>query len=400
MIDPQEPHSVPPNAPLRVALAHDWLVGYRGGEMVLDAIASLLQSQNHTITRVYTLFDNGTPLSATLDALHRTTSPLNNYPEKMRRWLLPRYPDAVQSLTQELHDDHEQNPIDLLISTSSSAIKSLQAPTRDGRPIPHLCYCHTPARYLWSQTHNYASPDIKGRLRAFGLKKYAPKLRQWDRETASNVTRFAANSTHTQSEIKRCYDRDAEVIHPPARTDFFTPDTSIEREDHLLLVSALEPYKRVDLAIDAAISARVPLVIVGKGSHQSALRRRAGNSPLVRFAGPVSDDTLRDHYRRARAMLYPQIEDFGITAVEAQACGCPVIARRAGGALDSVIDNQTGVFFDEAQSASLADAIDRCPHPDKCAQACIENASRFSTEAFNDRFLKLFHEVTAQTVSD
>lgn len=376
-------------------MAHDWLVGYRGGEMVLDAIASLLQSQNHTITRIYTMFDNGSPLSPTLDALPRTVSSLNNRPEALRRWLLPLYPRAIEQLGAHLARDHAEEPIDLLISTSSSAIKSINPP--DG--VPHLCYCHAPARYLWSQSENYTSPDLKGRLRALGLSVFSPRLRAWDQRTASRDSQFIANSTHTADEIRRCYQRDSIVIHPPVRTDFFTPDPSVTRADHLLLVSALEPYKRVDLAIDAAIRLDRKLVIVGSGSHEPALRAHA-NNPLISFVGKVSDEQLRDQYRRARAFLFPQVEDFGITAIESQSCGTPVVAQHAGGALDSVIDGSTGCFFNDPTPESLAAAIERCPLPDTGPDgACRTNALRFTREAFEARFLEELNGVMGQPCS-
>lgn len=364
--------------------------------MVLDAIASLLLTQNHTITRIYTMFDNGSTLSPTLDALPRTVSSLNNHPESLRRWLLPRYPKAVRELSTKLHRDHADEPIDLVISTSSSAIKSIQPPSG----VPHICYCHAPARYLWSQSSNYTSPDLKGRLRALGLKVFANRLRTWDCRTTAPHTHFIANSNHTADEIMRCYAHDSSVIHPPVRTDYFTPDPSVTRGDHLLLVSALEPYKRVDLAIDAAIQLDRKLVIVGSGSHEPTLRTHAKNNPLISFVGKVSDDQLRDHYRCARAFLFPQIEDFGITAVESQSCGTPVVAQHAGGALDSVIDGSTGCFFNDPTPESLADAIERCPPPNAEPDAgCRTNALRFSREAFDSRFLKLLNEVTDQPCS-
>lgn len=357
--------------------------------MVLDAIARHLQHTGHTITRIYTMFDNASPLSPALNALPRTTSALNRYPESLRRWLLPRYPRAINELSRALAQDHQREPIDLLISTSSSAIKSIAPPTS----VPHLCYCHSPARYLWSQTENYASPDLKGRLRSLGLRLAAPKLREWDRRSAANVTHFIANSTHTANEIQRCYQRESTVIHPPVRTDFFTPDTATHRENHLLLVSALEPYKRVDLAIDAAVRANTPLIIVGTGSHERALRSYT-RSDLIRFVGQVTNEQLREHYQRARAFLFPQIEDFGITAVEAQACACPVIARRAGGALDSVIDHQTGVLFDDPSPQSIAEAIGQCPDPSVCAQACRTNALRCSNDEFDTKLAQSIEQLT------
>ena len=385
MIDTQEPHPVPAQTPLRVALAHDWLVGYRGGEMVLDAIASILQAQNHTITRIYTMFDNASPLSPTLDALPRTASSLNTRPESLRRWLLPLYPRAVEQLSSQLHRDHADDPIDLLISTSSSAIKAISPPNG----IPHICYCHAPARYLWSHSQSYTSHDPKGLIRSLGLALFSPRLRAWDRRTASNVSHFIANSTHTATQIERCYQRDAAVIHPPVRTDFFTPDTDTPRGDHLLLVSALEPYKRVDLAIDAANRFNRKLIIVGSGSHEPALRAHAKNNPLISFVGKVTDEQLRDHYRRARAFLFPQVEDFGITAVEAQSCGTPVVAQHAGGALDSVIDAATGCFFHDPTPEALAEAIERCPQPDTNHEGvCRTNALRFTRAAFEEKLIQ------------
>ncbi len=382
MIDPQISPPDPAQRPLRVAIAHDWLVGYRGGEMVLDAIIRHLLSDQHTLTRIYTMFDQGNPLSPAIDDLPRTVSPLDRYPPSLRRWLLPRYPHAVRELSRQLLSDHTSEPIDLLISTSSAAIKSLQPPPG----IPHLCYCHSPARYLWSQTDNYRSRDLKGRLRALGLGRFAPGLRAWDRHTASHVTRFIANSTHTAREIERCYNRESVVIHPPVRTDFFTPGSSAQRRDHLLLVSALEPYKRIDLAIDAARMLDRELVIVGSGSHEHALRRHAASAPGISFVGRVSDEQLRDHYRAAHAFLFPQIEDFGITAVEAQACGTPVVARHEGGALDSVIDASTGSFFHAPTAESLAEAIDRCPPTDADSKGpCRTNALRFNPDVFHER---------------
>lgn len=377
---------------LRVALAHDWLVAMRGGELVLDAIARLLIDDHHSITALYTMFGprskDHPPLTAALSALDRHTSTLSALPAPLRRWLLPAYPGAVRQLSRRLARDHHARPIDLLISTHSAAIKAIRPPSTD---TAHLCYCHSPARYLWSQTDAYDAPGLKGRLRSLGLHAWAPALKRWDRRSADRVTRFIANSNHTAAEIRRCYQRDSVVIHPPVRTDFFTPAPE-PRDGPLLLVSALEPYKRVDLAIDGACIARVPLIIVGTGSHESALRDHAGRAQKhhalpghIVFAGHLCDTDLLAHYRRARAFIFPQIEDFGITAVEAQATGCPVIARRAGGALDSVIEGETGICFDEPDAHAIASAIERCPAGDQTAQRCRANALRFSEDVFREK---------------
>ncbi|MDX9912591.1 MAG: glycosyltransferase [Phycisphaerales bacterium] len=364
---------------LRIALAHDWLVSLRGGERVLDDIVRMLRDR-HEVTRLYTMFDAGGPISPAIDLLPRTTARLSNMPlarGALRRWMLPLYPRMVADLSRALARDHAHTPIDLLISTSSAAIKGLRPP----EGVPHLCYCHTPARYVWSQQQEYARA---GSLQSLGLRAFAPHFRAWDRRTAANVTRFVANSAHTAREIKRCYDRDASVVHPPVQLGAFSPGPPASRRDFWLVVSALEPYKRVDLAIDAARHRNHPLVIVGTGSMRRPLEQRAG--PSVRFVGRPSDEELRDLYRRARLLLFPQIEDFGIVALEAQACATPVVARAAGGALETVVDGATGAMFEEPTPDALLNAIDRCPdsRDDEVARACTENAARFAEDRFMD----------------
>jgi len=208
------------------------------------------------------------------------------------------------------------------------------------------------------------------------------KFRDWDKQTAAGVTRFVANSTHTAAEILRCYGRESSVVFPPVRTGYFTPDDSVTREKFWLVVSALEPYKRVDLAVDAARLAGADLVVAGAGSQRGPLERRGG----AKFVGRVDDAALRDLYRRAAVLIFPQVEDFGIVAAEAQACGLPVVARRAGGALDIVEENRTGAFFDEPTAAAVADAVARAPAASPAA--CRESAIRFSEAAFDSGMAK------------
>ncbi len=378
---------------LRVALAHDWLVARRGGELVLDAIARTLLQDQHTISMLYAMFDANIPITPTIDQLPKSVSSLSSYPPPLRRWLLFRYPSAVKHLSSQLARDTTAQPIDLLISTHSAAIKAISPPSA----IPHICYCHTPARYLWSQTSAYSSPGFKGSLRSLGLAAFAPSLRKWDKAAADNVTCFIANSAHTAGQIQQHYQRQSTIIHPPVRTDFFTlPDPTQHRTESLLLVSALEPYKRVDLAIDAAILCNRPLIIVGSGSHESTLRKHAqaaqkkhNTKDLITFTGQLTDEQLKAHYQTAGAFLFPQIEDFGITAVEAQSSGCPVIARKAGGALDTVIDQSTGSFFgnatNEPDPESIAQAINQAPSDSNTAQRCRDNAIQFSEDVFSEK---------------
>lgn len=350
----------------RIALAHDWLVGLRGGEFVLDRLARL-----YGPTALYTLVNDHRPLTDAIDACDVRTSPLQRLPGaagRWRRWYLPFMPWAVERIPVE--------PCDLLISTSSAVMKSIRPP--DG--VPHLCYCHSPARYFWDQTDDYAIGSAGG-LRHVGLRLMRTRFQRWDRRTAARVTRFLANSRHTAARIDRFYGREAAVVHPPVRTNFFTHDPGLPREDWLLIVSALEPYKRVDLVIEAAKRAGCELKIIGRGSQSAALRAMAGTG--IEFLGRVSDQVMRDHYRRAAAFVFPQLEDFGITAVEAQATGCPVIAFAAGGALETVTE-ETGVFFGEQSVDSLVDAVKRFfDGPVISPSRCRANAERFSESRFD-----------------
>lgn len=332
------------------------------------------------------MFDNHAALAPAIDAIPHHASVLNRFPAAFRRWLLPLYPVAVASLSRALQRAHKDHPVDLLISTSSAAIKSLRPPPG----VPHVCYCHAPARYVWSIRDEYASsPNFSNRLAQLGLGLFGASFKRWDTTTASRVTHFLANSTHTQAEIKRCFDRESSVVFPPVNTELFTPDVSVPREDFWLFVGALEPYKRVDLAIAAAQRARVKLLIAGSGSMESAIRHQH-TTDHIEMLGHVPPAQLVDLFRRARLLLYPQIEDFGITAVEAQACGCPVVARRAGGSLDTVLENITGCFFDTPTAQAITEAANHCPDPSNLhtQDACQINAQRFSAEVFDAAMLE------------
>lgn len=384
MVDkPQQPEQARPDsrargctgARPRFALAHDWLCGYRGGEAVLERIAALAGGMGE-VDRLYTMFDDGKPLAPATDALEHCVSGLNASPGGWRRWLLPAYPLAVWSLSRRLRAQQTHSPVDIVVSTSSAAIKGLRPPPG----VPHLCYCHAPARYVWSVRREYdGGGRLSDRLRAIGLAAFGGAFKAWDRATAANVSTFLANSSHTAAEIHRCFGRRAEVVFPPVRTEFFTPDPRVPREDFWLFAGALEPYKRADLAAEAALHAGARLVIVGTGSIENSLRRQY-EPKGVEFRGRVTDEQLRDLYRRARLLVFPQIEDFGITAVEAQACGCPVVARDLGGALDTVVPGQTGVFFAETTPQAIALAAEACPAD---APACRTNAERFSEAVFD-----------------
>ncbi len=357
------------NTTRRIALAHDWLVGLRGGEFVLDRLARLFGP-----TDLYTLVSNGEPLTDAISACDIKTSHLQKLPGasgRMRRQYLPLMPFAVSRI--------KVDPCDLVFSTSSAVMKSIRPPA----DTPHLCYCHSPARYIWAQTDEYTTGS-GGSWRKAGLNLIGPAFRRWDKSTADRVTTFLANSKHTAARIKRCFDRDAEVVYPPVRTDWFTIDDSVKREDWLLVVAALEPYKRTDLVLKAAIRTGIKLIVAGSGSQYDALKAQAGSN--VQMLGRVDEPALRDLYRRAKALVFPQVEDFGIIAVEAQATGCPVIAFADGGAVETVT-NQTGVFFNEPSVDALVGAIEKLGSTKFDPHACRHNAERFTEKVFDESVL-------------
>lgn len=376
----------------RIALAHDWLCTFRGGEAVLERIAAGLSSR-HEVVGVYSIFrgKHGLPVdrAPTVARLPATVPTLGRLPlarDRFRRWLLPMYPRMVETLSDRLGQLHEIAPIDALVSTSSAAVKGMRAPSG----AVHVCYCHAPARYLWSRASEY-----DGGLRGLGLSIVGDRLRAWDKESAANVDVFVANSRHIARQIEETYARPAEVVHPPARMTFFTPGDDANgaaREDFWLAVGALEPYKRFDLAIDAAREAGATLKIVGEGSCGRDLRKMVQRGDRVEFLGRVGDEQLRELYRTARLLIFPQIEDFGIVAVEAQACGCPVLARAAGGALDSVVNGTTGVLVDEESARAFADGARRMPTD---AIACARHAARFGEAEFDRKMVEVVERALA-----
>lgn len=365
-------------------MAHDWLCGLRGGERVLERICRLVE-RDYQPAGLLAMFDDGRAIGETVegwvsDGLLKVSwlNRLPGGPRKLRRWLLPLYPSAVGELSRRLNRIHRESPIDLVISTSSAAIKGLRPPGG----VPHLCYCHSPARYVWApRGERLGAVSLKDRVRAAGLRAIGAPFRTWDRASSANVTQFLANSTATASLIEQAYARTSRVIFPPVCTAFFTPDASLPREDFWLFAGAIEPYKRIDLAIRAAAEAGAKMVVAGSGSQLGAARKLAARTgAAIEFEGRVSDERLRDLYRRARVLIFPQVEDFGIIVVEAQACGLPVVARAAGGARDTVIDGTSGVLIHDVTPRAIAEAVHRLPSD---AAACCQNAERFAESVFD-----------------
>jgi glycosyltransferase involved in cell wall biosynthesis len=323
----------------RVALVHDWLTGMRGGEKCLEPLA-----RRWPDARLHTLFHKRGSVSPDIERLDIRPSILNRLPKvsSYYRFLLPAIPFAAGWNIRDA---------DLVVSLSHCAAKSARAP----QGVPHVCYCFTPMRYAWHMKDAYFR---KSGLKAAAIGKLLGSIREWDRRTADRVTHFIAISRTVQDRIRECYNRESDIIYPPVDTEFYTP-AAVPRDDFYLVVSALAPYKRFDLAIDACRKLGKKLVVIGSGQDAKKLQAKAG--PGITFLGWQSDEAIRHHLRLAKALLFPGEEDFGIVPVEAQACGCPVIAFGRGGATETVRigSDPTGVFFEEQTVDAVADAIER-----------------------------------------
>jgi glycosyltransferase involved in cell wall biosynthesis len=320
---------------------------------------------------IFTLFHVPGSVSPAIERYPIRASWLNRLPFAKRgyRSYLPLFPSAVESF--------DLSGFDLVVSSSHCVAKGAIA--RGG--APHLCYCHTPVRYAYDQLALYVPPD-SGWLR--GLKVAAlARLRDWDRRTASRPSRYLANSSAVAERVRRFYDREAAVVHPPVDVAFFE-GVGERRDDFLLCVGALVPYKRFDLAVEAARRLRRRLVLVGRGPEEARLRARAGSS--VEFLSGMPPEGLRALYRRCAFYLQPGEEDFGISSVEALACGAPVVALARGGALDVVRDGVNGVLYADGGADGLAAAIERAGRGRFDYTALRASALPFRPERFADEF--------------
>jgi len=324
----------------RVALVHDWLTGMRGGEKVLEALCAICPG-----AEIFTLVHAPGSVSGAITARPIHTSFVQQLPRAARwyRNYLPFFPAAVESF--------DLDAFDLVISSSHCAVKSVVATGR----ARHLCYCHSPMRYAWDQFDAYFGPDRLGRASRVARAVMRP-LARWDAATSGRPQRYVANSQYVARRIRRYYNRSAVVVAPPVDTVFYTP-AARPPEPYLLVVSALVPYKRLDVAIHAARTAGLPLKIAGEGTDRGRLAAIAG--PDVEFLGRVTDEDVRELYQGATAVLLPGEEDFGIVPVEAQACGRPVVALGSGGALETVVDGVTGILVDGHEPDAWAAAIRR-----------------------------------------
>jgi glycosyltransferase involved in cell wall biosynthesis len=371
-----------PPAPRRVAILHDWLTGMRGGEKVLQAICELYPGAT-----LYTLVRVPGTVSPTIESHPIRTSFVQRLPRVARyyRHYLPLFPTAVELIDLDRYD--------LVISSSHCAVKSVIP--RGG--ATHICYCHSPMRYAWDQFGSYFGPDQVGERRSRLMRPVMAAMARWDASTAGRVNRFLANSQYVAGRIRRYYNRRSTVVYPPVDTEFYRPDLRGPSGPGALVVSALVPYKRLDLAVEACRLARIPLTVVGQGPEEARLRHSAG--PDVKWLGWRDDEAIRALYRQASVVLLPGTEDFGIVPVEAQACGTPVVAFGEGGARETVVPGLTGELVNEPSPAAFAEAIRQVVERPADRDAIRANAERFSVEQFKGGFLEAVQDGSEGTAS-
>jgi glycosyltransferase involved in cell wall biosynthesis len=361
---------------MKVAIIHYWLVGMRGGEKVLEVLCDMFP-QADIFTHVYV----PEAVSETIRQHRVSTTFINSLPRAPRLYkrYLPLMPLALEQL--------DLRGYDLIVSSEAGPAKGIIPPPS----ALHLCYCHSPMRYIWNMFHDYRSQA--GWLSRLAMPSLAHYLRMWDTSSAVRVDRFVANSDTVAARIRRYYGREAEVVWPPVDTEAFKPVPDRERGDYMLMVGELVAYKRPELAVEAFNQMRGKLVVIGGGEMLDLIRRRAG--PTVTVLGPRSFEELRHYYARCQALIFPGEEDFGIVPVEAMASGRPVIAYGAGGATETVIPKVTGLLFKEQTVEALTDAIEECRAIDFEPQKIAAHARQFSRQRFVTQMTGQFERLLA-----
>jgi glycosyltransferase involved in cell wall biosynthesis len=355
---------------MKVAIVHDYLNQMGGAERVVLAFHEIFPD-----APVYTSIYDPARVDPAFQRMDIRTSFMQKLPlvTKHHQPYLPFYPFAMEKL--------DLRGYDLVLSSSSAFGKGVITKPE----TLHICYCHTPMRWCWNY-EEYVEREQLGKIARGILPFFITGLRVWDQTSAMRVDHFIANSPVVAERIKKYYRREAVVIPPPVDVSRFPFDGNAEPGDYFLVVSRLIPYKRIDLAIQACNLLRLPLVIIGGGRDEARLRKMAG--PTIRFMGRLSDQEVLHYFTHCRAFLFPGEEDFGITPLEAQAAGRPVIAYGAGGALASIIDGITGAFFQEQTVESLAAVLAEFNERMYNPYVIHNHALEFDTPRFRRRILQ------------
>ena len=363
---------------MKTAIVHYWLVNMRGGEKMLEALLEIYPDSD-----IYTHVYKPKSVSSLINKHHVITSRINKLPfaAKLYQMYMPLMPAALM--------DFNLQEYDLVISSEAGPAKGV-VPNPDAY---HLCYCHSPMRYIWDLYHEY-SRNTNFLVRFF-MEHLTPSLRLWDIASANLVDRFVTNSHYVAKRIRRIYNREAEVIYGPASVERFL-DIERKPRDYYLYFGEITGYKRADIAIDACLKSNRKLVVAG-GRAKQHLKKKYQKNSLIHFTGRVPDEEVINLFSGARALLYPGIEDLGLVPIEAQAAGCPVIAFRKGGALDTVMENLTGLFFDEQNPLSLIETLNRFETMEadgafKDRNVFSDHVKQFSREAFKEKVIRIIEE--------
>jgi glycosyltransferase involved in cell wall biosynthesis len=352
---------------MRVAIVHYWLIGMRGGEKVIEQLCKLYPQAD-----IFTHVHDANAVSQEINAHRVTTSFISRLPAARKRYksYLPLMPMALEQL--------DLRGYDLIISSESGPSKGIIPPPES----LHICYCHSPMRYIWNMYADYR--EKAGFVARVALPPLSHYIRMWDAISATRVHHFVANSRGVNARIGTYYNRTSTIIYPPIVTDAFHPVSPSEVDDYYLLVGELVPYKRPELAVEAFNRLGRKLVVIGGGERLAAIKEMAG--PNVIVLGPQPFDELRRHYAHCRALVFPGEEDFGIVPVEAMASGRPVIAFNRGGATESVIEGVSGIFFDEPTVDAIIDAVGRFERMSFDSKIIAETARRFDASRFVQDF--------------
>ena len=360
---------------MKVAIVHYWLVNMRGGEKMLEALLELFPQAD-----IYTHVYSSNNVSDIIKTKRVFTSRINKLPfsKKLYPLYMPLMPNALM--------EFNLNDYDLIISSEAGPAKGVV-------PNPnayHICYCHSPMRYIWDMYHEYFN-GMNFFVRFF-MKRLIPSIRIWDITSSNLVDRFITNSSYVAKRIKRIYNRDADVVYGPVQIETYQKIIR-KPSDYYLYFGQITGYKRADLAIDACLKSGRKLIIAGSGARKKDFKKFAKND-LITFKGKVSNEEACSLFAGARALLFPGTEDLGLVPIEAQAAGCPVIAYRDGGALETVKENITGIFFNEQTTQSLITAMDYFENffKENNRGAFNEHINQFSKSAFIERVKNIINE--------
>ena len=359
---------------IKVAIVHDWLVNYGGAERVVEAILEIFPQAD-----IYTLVYDKKKIGKIFSKKKVKTTFIQKIPKatKLYTKLLPLMPIAFEEL--------DLTNYDIVISSSSCCAKGVITSPN----TLHISYIHSPMRYIWDLYYDY---KIKSNflVRIFMI-IFSKNLRIWDVTSSKRIDVVIANSNYIKKRIKKCWGIDSKVIYPPVEIEKYYPNGK-EAEDFYVVFSRFVAYKRIDLAIEACKELNKKLVVIGDGEERENLKKLAGNSKNIIFTGRISDEEVRDHLQRCKALIFCAEEDFGIIPVEVQVCGRPVIAYGKGGVLETVVNGITGVFFEKQEKESVKKAILKFESKKFKVGNILENSKKFSKEIFKQKLIEVINE--------